>query len=230
MIQWNEHNSPRSKQAAIGPSEIGDPCDRRIAYRLANMPEVNLYMDPWPAIVGTAVHDWLERAVNRYQTEVGDRGYLTELRVFPDPMVRGRSDVYRRGEVIDWKTTGADGMRKVRKNGPPPGYVSQIQIYGLGHIRAGRPVDTVTLVFFPRSGWLDDLFIWRAPYDERVAKRALERMYAVAWLAIDLNVEVDDGNFERIPATPGDSCVWCPFFNKNLGPTETASRRGCPGR
>ena len=232
MIMWNENTSPRSLQVSIGPSEMGDPCDRRIAYRLANTPEINTQKDPWPAIVGTAIHDWLEKAFNRFQVQVENRGYSTELHVSPDPLVKGRSDVYnhRTSTVIDWKTTGPDVMRKVRKNGPPESYVTQIQIYGLGHTRAGRLVKDVVLVFLPRSGWLDDMYIWKAPYDEGVAKAALERMYRIAWRAIELDVEHQGERFNLITATPGDSCVWCPWFNADSDLSITASGAGCPGR
>ena len=56
VILWNEHNAPRSLQRAIGPSELGDPCDRKLAYRIAGIEPVN-FGDPWPAIVGTSIHD-----------------------------------------------------------------------------------------------------------------------------------------------------------------------------
>lgn len=232
MILWNEHESPRSKQQAIGPSELGDPCDRRLAYRIAGAATIN-HPDPWPAIVGTSIHDWLEKAINRYQSSVEDFGYLTELRVYPDPMVKGRSDVFnvKTGTVVDHKTTGTNGMRKVRKGEIPQGYRIQIQIYGLGHRRAGRDVKEVALVFYPRSGWLDDAYVWVEPYDEQVAVDALARMHQLAEHLVDIDIENNDHRYQNIEATPGDSCIWCPFYNKNLIDIDTpASGKGCPGR
>lgn len=235
MILWADRNSPRSKQLAIGPSEVGDPCDRRIAYKLAGTPEINTYRDPWPAIVGTAIHAWLENGIQRYQDyHLGpDYHYpwLTELAVSPDPLVEGHSDVYNQNtqSVVDWKTCGVDAMRKYRKE-VPQGYRVQIQLYGLGHENAGRPVKDVILVFFPRSGWLGDMFIHREPYDRSVAEAALERMYSIGGQCLDLDVENEPQRFQDIEATPGDSCVWCPLFNKNLGPDICASDQGCPGR
>jgi hypothetical protein len=559
IILWNEQNSPRSKQVAIGPSELGDACDRRLAYRIAGVPAVNIWADPWPAIVGTSIHAWLEKAINQYQERNGDRGWLTELRVRPDEMVQGSSDVFnaRTGTVVDWKaqpvdervltpdgwrtmgdlkvgdqvigrdgravkvegvyplgrrqvykvwtsdheyteacaehlwevrcrdanrrrkimttadliaelaksrpqyqilpdlepvhfgpgpelpldpyalglllgdgglrgqmvkftnadglekflpfktnlnhsaercptfgvigavpvmrelglldhlsvdkfipeiylrasvddrlallqglmdtdgclqkghpafttssdrlatdftelvqslggkvfthkdrrlrkgatrlaylirlklpptlcpfradiarkklslrphvetherfiksiepsrvtevqcikvgsddglyvtrgyivthnTAGLDIMRKLHKGQPPkPGYVTQIQLYGLGHTRAGRKVNNVCLVYLPRSGWLDDAYVWVAPYDESVAVAALDRMYRVGGQCIELDVEANPHRFEQVEATPGDSCVWCPFFNKELHIEIAASDKGCPGR
>ncbi len=233
MILWNEQNSPRSRQIAVGPSELGDACDRRLAYRLAGVPAVNVWSDPWPAIVGTSIHAWLEKAINGYQSANGDQGWLTELRVSPDSLVQGSSDVFnaRTGSVVDWKTCGADVMRKLHKGEPPkPGYVTQIQLYGLGHTRAGRKVNNVCLVYLPRSGWLDDAFVWVAPYDEKIATAALDRMYRVGAECIEMDVENYGHRFQLIEATPGDSCVWCPFFNKELHFDIAASDKGCPGR
>lgn len=234
MVLWAENSSPRSQQRAIGPSELGDPCDRQVAYRIAGTPEINVFRDPWPAIVGTAVHAWLQKAVDAYQEShylPQGPAWMTELGVQPDLLVQGHSDVYnsRTQSVVDWKTAGVDAMRKYRK-AVPPGYITQIQLYGLGHSRAGRPVKDVVLVFLPRSGWLGDMFIHREPYDETVALAALERMYRLGSRLIDLDIETNPHRFAQIEATPGDSCVWCPLFNKDLEPDTAASDKGCPGR
>ena len=232
IITWNERESPRSKQQAIGPSELGIECDRRLAYRIAGAAPVNLGADPWPAIVGTSVHSWLDQAVTRYQANVEDLGYLTEVRVRPDDLVIGHSDLFntKLGMVIDWKTVGTDGMRKVRKGQISQGYRTQIQVYGLGHERAGREVRSVALVFLARSGWLDDCYVWVEPYDRTVAIKALERIYQIADLLLDMDIEANPHRFQLVDAAPGDSCVWCPFLNKDADPDVAADLRGCPGR
>lgn len=232
IVLWNEHQSPRSQQIAIGPSELGVICDRRIAYKLANIPAINDLSDPWPAVVGTAVHDWLEKAVNNYQAHNGDLGWLTEMRVYPDPLVKGRSDVYNHQKqlILDYKTAGTQVMRKVKKGEIPQAYIKQIHIYGLGHERAGRPVKEVALAFFPRSGWLDDMVIWKAPYDESIAKEALNRMYRIGYQLIDLDIENNPHRFEQIDATPGDDCTWCAWFSRSAEQDAAASQFGCPGR
>lgn len=232
IILWNEQNAPRSRQRAVGPSELGHECDRRLAYRIAGNPSVNLNADPWPSIVGTSIHDWLESAVNRYQQSVEDLSYLTELRVYPDPMVKGRSDVFRTstGTVVDWKTAGPDVMRKIRAGNVPQGYKTQVQIYGLGHKRAGRQVNDVALVFLGRAGWLNDMYVWHAPYDESVAMAALERMYRIGLQLIELEIEDNPHRYQLIDASPGDSCVWCPFFVRDKDLDVAADQFGCPGR
>lgn len=233
IIRWNERNSARSRQRALGPSELGTPCDRRLAYGIAGTPATNHTHDPWPAIVGTSIHSWLEQAINRFQEANGDAGWLTERRVHPDEMVSGSSDVFntKTGTVVDHKTAGADVMRKMRKGEPPlASYVTQIQLYGLGHKRAGRDVKNVALVFYPRSGWLDDVVVWVAPYDESTATAALERMYRIGAELLEMDIENNPHRFQLIPATPGDACVWCDWFNRDLDVDIAASDRGCPGR
>ena len=48
VIKWTDNNSARSIQTTIGPSELGGDCERRIAYRLAGVNEVNQWSDPLP--------------------------------------------------------------------------------------------------------------------------------------------------------------------------------------
>ena len=33
------NNAPRSLQKRIGPSEVGDPCERKLSYKLLDWPE-----------------------------------------------------------------------------------------------------------------------------------------------------------------------------------------------
>lgn len=233
IILWHERESPRSRQRAIGPSELGDPCDRRIAYRLAGTDPVNVHGDPWPAIVGTAIHGWLEIALNRFQDAKGYQGWLTELRVHPDNLVHGRSDVFFEptGTVVDFKTAKSDTIKKLhRGEAPSPGYITQINLYGLGHERAGRLVKNVCLVYYPRAGWLNDAYVWHDVYKPDIAHQALARMYRLGFELIDNDIENHPEYFASIPATPGDSCVWCPMFSRDMNPLVEASRDGCPGR
>jgi hypothetical protein len=233
VILWNERTAPRSVQKTIGPSEIGNTCDRRIAYRIAGCTAINVWSDPWPAIVGTAIHDWLDRAVNKYQQHNKSRDWLTEVPVQPDPLVRGRSDVFHvpTGTVVDYKTTNADTIKKLRKGeAPSKTYQTQINLYGLGHERAGREVRSVALVYYPRSGWLDDAYVWHAPYDRQLAEQALGRLYRIGFQLLDLDIKNHQERFADIPADPGDGCVWCPMFNRDKDPTTQASGDGCPGR
>jgi len=132
--------------------------------------------------------------------------------------------------VIDYKTIGVDGMRKVRKGQINPAYRTQIQIYGLGHERAGREVAQVCLVFLSRSGWLDDAEVHMEPYNKQMALDALARLYRIADQLIDLQVEENPHRYQLIDASPGDDCIWCAHHNRDLDPEIAASEKGCPGR
>ena len=57
--------SPRSRQTTIGISELGHPCARRLAYKTLGVEPTNTDHDSWPAIVGTSVHAYLERAFKK---------------------------------------------------------------------------------------------------------------------------------------------------------------------
>jgi hypothetical protein len=230
MILWAEHESPRSKQVEIGPSEIGDPCDRRIGYRLAQLPEINLGFDPWPAVVGTAVHGWLESAVRSYEAFHGTDEWATERTLLIDDFIKGHSDLYWKTEetVIDWKTAGPDVMKKVRRDGPPAGYIIQAQIYGLGFERAGQSVQRVALAFLSRAGWLRDMYVWSQPYDRAVAEAALARVYGIAQQVVDLDIFTNPHRWQAVEATPGDNCGHCPWFNAMRTAEEGASDKGCP--
>jgi hypothetical protein len=231
VILFADATSERSQQLAVGPSELGDPCDRRLGYRLAGFDAIN-NTDPWPAIVGTAVHSWLEAAVTSYNAFTGTANYLTELTVHPNDLVIGHSDLYdvRREMVIDWKTVNTKNMAKFREEGPSDSYITQVNLYGLGQIRAGRPVKKVCLVCLPRAGWLGDAWVWVDDYDENIALEALDRMYALGATLLDLDVLNNPYRWAQVPATPSRLCGWCPFYRQGSLPDgKGADDDGCPG-
>lgn len=230
MALWANREAPRSKQQRIGPSEIGHPCDRRVAYKLAQTPAVNVGFDPWPAVVGTAVHHWLESAVRNYESAHGTEEWLTETTLEIDEFIEGHSDLYWNGTVIDWKTAGPEVMKKIRDEGPPNHYIVQAQVYGLGFLQRGFAVDRVALAFVPRAGWLRDMFVWSTQFSKDIAEAALARVYDLAAVALTLDVINRPHRWEQIPATPGDHCGVCPWFNSLRSPEEGASNLGCPGQ
>lgn len=225
VIKWTEANSARSVQATIGPSELGSSCDRRIAYRLAGVPEVNWWSDPLPAIVGTAVHGWLENAINRFQEVHFMKRWMTEITVQPDPLVKGHVDLYDHDlqAIIDWKTVSPTKLKAWKASGPPEHYKDQVNLYGRGAINQGLAVVRVVLVAIPRSGWLRDMQIWVDEYRPERAQAALDRMYAIANTMIKAG---DDLSFEDIPSVPSGECSFCPWYR---GGSEQASMSGCSG-
>lgn len=243
VILWADANSKRSLQVALGPSEIGTPCDRKLAYKLAGNPEVNHHRDPWAAIVGTSVHKWLEKAVDHYQgIGIKDMDHWdppegpkiqmwTEEEVQVDLEVPGHVDLYDvpTETVIDTKTAGPDVFRRIVKEGPPAGYKIQAHLYGLGYTNAGRNVKNVALMFYPRAGLLRDLFVWTDIYRPNVAYEALARRSRIQKGIETVDIWNNPHVYDKIPAV-SDHCGYCPFYKRAgfIDGTE-ATNEGCPG-
>lgn len=228
IVEWADDNRGRSTQVALGASEVGQECDLKLAYRMANAAKVGRKMDGWPAIVGTSIHAWMEQAVNDYQHVHGVKEWLTELEVTPSELVRGHTDLYHipTATVLDWKFPGSDNLRTMRKEGPSSQYRTQVQLYGLGHIRAGRPVARVGIVALGRQGWLKDMYVWTEAYDEAFALAALDRIYAIGAKMIELGLPDSDA-WQQIERSPNKGCFFCPYRNQN---EDVASAKGCPGK
>lgn len=234
IIKWADRNTARSRQKRIGPSEMGEPCDRRLGYRLAEIPEVNDRFDPWAAIVGTAIHTWLEDAMGAWIHDHKSRSWLTETPVTLDGFIPGRSDLYNVDAacVIDHKGAGPSVMREVVRHGPPAKYVVQVQLYGYGYEQLGHPVKKVALAFYPRAGWLRDMYVWTADYDRDVALAALERVSRIAQKVMSLEVlkEGHEHRWEQVDAVSSDSCGFCPWYVPDRNLEVGANASGCPGR
>src|SRR5687767_7301303 len=65
-------SSPRSLQKRLGPSEVGDPCERRLTYKILDWPVAVTEQDPAASIIGTGFHTWMEEAFTRRQTQLPD--------------------------------------------------------------------------------------------------------------------------------------------------------------
>lgn len=233
IIRWADSQNPRSAQKELGPSEIGTPCVRRLAYRLAEIEPVNTGFDPWAAIVGTAIHAWLDQAISMWCAEHGGTcDWLNEKALPFGEFAKGRSDLFQvsSGTVIDHKGAGPDVMRKVRRDGPPPGYVAQVQLYGLGYATLGYDVKRVGLAFYPRAGWLKDMYVWVTEYDQDVANGFIERMYATARILHGLNIIESPHRWEQIDATPSNDCGFCSMYDPGRDAERGADDTGCPGR
>lgn len=231
IIMWQAARSPRSLQANIGPSEIGSPCDRQIAYRVAGMPEVNLRQDPWAAIIGTSIHRWLQEAVENWVELSGETPDLfTEIELEMDGLITGHCDLYdaKTETVIDWKTVGPNALKDVEAGRISVGYMIQTQIYGYLFARQNIPVKRVALVFIPRASSLNRLRVWSALYDEKVALTALERVYRIAGEVIEWDLLNKSHRWASVPAEGGDHCGFCPWFEAHR--LADANATGCPGR
>lgn len=228
IVDIAQRNSGRSKQVALGCSEVGQECELRLAYRMADMPAVHNGGDPWPAIVGTAIHAWMEQAVNDFQAIHGIKRWLTEMAVFPSEIVAGHTDLYDTENfvVLDYKFPSPDNFRKMKKDGPSEQYMTQVQLYGLGHERAGRPVKRVGIVALGRQGWLKDLWVHTVEYDRKVALDAVQRIFTLGAKMIALGLP-DSGAWQEVERSPSRLCSWCPMWNRN---ESVPSAKGCPGK
>lgn len=226
VVRTADQQSHRSLQVALGPSEIGDPCARKLAYRILDHRRTNTDSDPWAAIVGTAVHAWLADAFLAANTRLGRARWLVETRLEIRPGLTGSCDLFDADTmtVIDHKVLGVTTMRRYTSEGPPPGYVAQAHLYGLGWHRLGIPVRDVALAFYPRSGLLSGLRLWSQPWDPAVAQAALDRHDSILAVADALGCEREPRAYTEIPRTPGHACTYCAYLQP--GP-DTGD--GCPG-
>ena len=225
IISDYSDSAPRNQQQEAGPSEIGHPCDRRLVYQLARVPECGGGEIPWAAIVGTSIHAWMEQALARWSREHPKVPVETERELRIGPIV-GHSDALIGDTVVDWKTASPDRLRLFRDNGPPDTYITQAHLYGYGYVAAGRTVRNVALVFLPRGGSLRSMHVWQEPYRPEVATAALAR-YERLRRRLGLSDVSDPGLWVRIPAAPGDHCGICSWYAPEGG---AAGWSGCPGR
>lgn len=202
----------RSLQTAVGASEVGHPCARRLAYRLAGAPVSN-HGDPTRLLVGTGTHLAIENILLR-----ADRGagrFLTELPVTYRG-IPGRVDLLDTflHVVVDWKTTGKARLSGYAKDGIPQAYRVQAQIYAAGLREAGYQIHRLAVAFLPYDGALSQLWTWEADPDPAEADRAIDRLDALRGL-----------DPATVTPTPDRLCSHCPYHN----PRATDLAVGCPG-
>jgi hypothetical protein len=227
LIEAAIANTPRSAQTQIGPSEIGTPCDRQLAYRLVNTPTVTVKPPAWRATVGTAVHQWLAQTLEASNVATGVPRWLTETRVdvgeIADESITGSCDAYDllSATVVDWKVVGPTSLRAYKANGPGAQYRTQVHIYGRGWQRMGLPVDNVAIFFLPSNGELRDGVFWSEPFYENLAISALQRATDIKRAADIVPADVLFSSLRTHPA----HCGFCPWRNAR----STTLSQSCPG-
>lgn len=245
IVRQASEYAPRSRQRRLGPSEIGSLCDRQVIGKLVGAERVNMITDPWPSVVGTAVHAWLADAFDLDNTmgeahwggtgtSAGHKQWLTEHKVQPLPERlgghAGTADLYDvlRRTVWDHKCLGETSMNKVRRGAPPHHYVVQLGLYGMGYMRAGAPVERVGIIAYPRTGSsVDGIYVWETPFDARLAKTVLTSVGMLQERKVFAQAIIEGhANMAQVPITPSDDCFFCPFYR--YGQNSDAS--GCSGR
>lgn len=220
----------RGAQTTLGPSEIGHPCDRRLAMRLMSIPAVNPPRYDWAAFIGTAVHAslsdmflWANAGGGRYDTEVP----LTYCSLH---VPGGTADLVDRVLYlsIDHKVLGSWSLNQFRAEGPPAHYRVQIHTYALGLKSRGEVIRKVAIIVWPRErSSLDDLWVWEEDYDPAIGRGALERVDGIAERLerVRSTTERPDLIARHFPIDNAD-CKFCPFHRAG----STDLRNGCNGR
>ena len=238
VILAHERARPRSMQTKLGPSEIGEPCARKLAYKLSGFPEPESYVDdPWYAIMGTAVHTHIGSVLDWENSMAEAQGaepvWLVEervtVRVGPDGVeLDGSMDAYnyRLRRPVDHKLVGKTNHTAYRRHGPPMDYKIQIHAYGVGAVNRGLPVEKVSIAFYPRFEYLSKaLYVWTEPFNPALVEKALVRLDIIAEMVRLLNPLADPMQFTRIQKLPSDNCRLCPW----LRPSEEDTGMTCPG-
>ncbi|ASR86340.1 Cas4 family exonuclease [Mycobacterium phage Amohnition] len=231
---WSTH--ARSQQRALGPSEVGHPCTRRLVTATLEYPRINPEGDPLPAWLGTAGHskyedaieldnqriidEWLKDREQRCTVlrEVVDEPqyvgrWFSERRVQVSGGLAGTCDLYDTwtDTVIDLKFPGATAFSTYKKQGPSPEYKVQAHCYGRGYRNEGFPVKRVAIWFIPRGGTLSASFVWSEAFDDAVVDETVERLQNIALVLNDLDIEAHPERLALVPKTP-HNCMFCPFF------------------
>lgn len=234
VVHEAEVGTARAQQKHIGPSEIGDPCDRAILYKLREVEPVNTDRDNWLATLGVAIHAWLADAFTRENARLGRTRFLVEQPVDVGFQLSGTCDLFDldTGTVIDFKLTGVTKLREIKAGEIPEKYRVQVHAYGYGFQCVGRPPERVALAFLPRNDSLggdfggNGLYVWSEPYDRKLAEDALDRLAQLHTLGRGLDLASYPERWELIPSHQGDHCQYCPAFNPA---NDSSDERGCPG-
>jgi hypothetical protein len=216
-------NSARSLQKAVGPSEVGGACVRKIGYRLTQTSPTN-QSDTWLATIGTAVHAYLAGVYERLNETLPQPRYLVEHRVVVDPDLDfgGSCDLVdlERKVVIDWKVVGDSSLKRYKADGVGDQYRTQAHLYAWGLIREGILIEDVCIVFLPRGGSLRGLHIWSEPFNIEIAAAGIERLKQAKEI-------VAAGGKNALPMLPATEsfCHYCSYYL----PGSTDVSVGCPG-
>lgn len=193
----------RDKQRRIGPSEIGNPCDKCLGRALMDeRAEQDFSLYPW---LGTGNHYYMEdHTFKDYKHEL--RLMVGEIPGYGE--IKGTTDMFDTDEhaVVDWKFVGLKAIKKYRTSGVSDQYRFQAQTYGRGAELAGLEPKKIVIVFIPRdSGNVKDIWVHEEEYQPEMAKAALDRATGIYnWLQ-------EEGNHWR-DLEEGSDCFQCNYM------------------
>jgi hypothetical protein cdivTM_31120 len=217
--------SERDKQRKVGPSELGDLCERCLAEKLLGVHKEEK-THPLAPMIGTAFHLYLENVI-------GLKDYLKETKVTVGTIdgygdIRGTADGFdvSTGHVVDYKVlskkkikafssaTFFDGDRNPEfysdsmTEGQLKKYYYQMMLYGLGMENAGYEVNHTSLILFPRDCTVESVMTASHElcfkYSREAALNVLERANQIFKWANE-----NRDNLRELDSHPG--CYYCAF-------------------
>lgn len=225
MIKAKAASNPRHLQRELGPSEVGHPCMRKMAFGLMEVPRSNPEWDCLPSSFGVAMHTWLENAAQMANERLGYERWITERKVEVAPGLSGTADLYDRvtHSVIDWKNLGYTSF-DVHVKDAGPTYRNQVQLYGRGYLRLGMPVKRVAIAMLPRTGTLSNMYLDFQDYSDERVNAILRRRDAVIQLIADFDVENNPDRYQWIPNRPAE-CIFCAWWRPEpKGPLQCSGK------
>jgi len=226
LLQF-EANRPRSLQPDVGMSELGG-CPRRLGYRILGVAKSNKAGDPLAPFIGGAGHAALADMYEAENQRLGRVRYLIEHRVEIPPYALGGNvdlvDLEADGGpcVIDHKWVGATTLKSARLNGPSVIYRWQIHTYAAAlRYYLDVQVANVAIIYWPRTGFLRDMYTWSEPYDEAIVEQALSRLDSVRTITSGLGVD----GLKELPTSDTVPCSFCPYWM----PAAVDLTEACPG-
>jgi len=156
----HQDETPRTKQSnegILGPSDIGF-CRQKAALMTKGITPTD-HPPKWAAAVGTAIHDYVERALKDAYPDwlVGSIDKVRVTATLPSgAMISGHPDIVvpSANAVLDIKTV--DGFEWVKREGTSKQHKFQRHLYAMGLIQAGILTDATPLlvgnIYFDRSG------------------------------------------------------------------------------
>lgn len=217
--------SERDKQRKVGPSELGDLCERCLAEKLLGVHKEEK-THPLAPMIGTAFHLYLENVI-------GLEGYLKETKVTVGTIegygdIRGTADGFdvSTGHVVDYKVLSKKKIKAFSSatffdedynpefysdsltEGQLKKYYYQMQLYGLGMENAGYEVNHTSLILFPRDCTVESVISASHElcfkYNRDAALNVLERAKQIFKWANE-----NRDNLGELGSHPG--CYYCAF-------------------
>ena len=206
---WDQQRD-RSKQAQIGPSEVGF-CRQKTALKIKEVTKSDSKPSP-AARIGTAVH--ADLAVSRkalfphllIETKLS---IVLNIPGYGMLTIVGHADEIDPTEpsVTDWKTV--DGFDWVQRSGASKSHKFQRWLYALGAIQAGLVSDeglVIRNVYIDRSGHEDGVHVEQELFDYMLQDEIIE------WLSDVFYAVEHKEDASRDVVAPVCQAIGCEFF------------------